>query len=42
MDDLEIKNGPGIRGPDGKRIALLPTFDFDAEWLRFPGNIADL
>ena len=31
---MEIKNGPGIRWPDGKRIALLPTFDFDAEWLR--------
>ena len=32
---MEIKNGPGIQWPEGKRIALLPTFDFDAEWLRF-------
>ncbi len=35
MDISGIRNGPGIRWPDGKRIALLPTFDFDAEWLRF-------
>lgn len=32
---MEIINGPGIQWPEGKRIALLPTFDFDAEWLRF-------
>ena len=27
-------NGPGICWPDGKRIAVMVTFDFDAEFLR--------
>jgi len=29
-----LKNGDGIRWPDGKRIAVLLTFDFDADLLR--------
>lgn len=32
---MEISNGPGISWPGNKRIALMPTFDFDVEWLRF-------
>ena len=32
---MVISNGPGIEWPDGKRLALLPTFDFDVEWLRY-------
>lgn len=28
------QNGEGIRWPDGKRIAVMLTFDFDAEFLR--------
>ena len=31
----EIKNGDGIKWPHGKRIAVLLTFDFDAEYLRY-------
>lgn len=27
-------NGPGISWPDGKRVAVMLTFDFDAEYLR--------
>ena len=30
----EKTNGPGICWPDGKRIAVMVTFDFDAEFLR--------
>lgn len=29
-----IQNGPGIRWPGGKRIAVMLSFDFDAEFLR--------
>lgn len=29
-----LKNGEGIRWPHGKRIAVMLTFDFDAELLR--------
>lgn len=32
---MAIKNGYGIVWPDGKRIALMLTFDFDVEWLRY-------
>lgn len=31
---ISLKNGEGIRWPDGKRIAVMLTFDFDAELLR--------
>lgn len=31
---IALKNGDGIRWPDGKRIAVMLTFDFDAELLR--------
>lgn len=31
---IALKNGDGIRWPDGKRIAVMMTFDFDAELLR--------
>jgi peptidoglycan/xylan/chitin deacetylase (PgdA/CDA1 family) len=31
---ISIKNGDGIRWPEGKRIAVMLTFDFDAELLR--------
>ena len=27
-------SGPGYSWPDGKRIAVMVTFDFDAEYLR--------
>ena len=27
-------NGPGIRWPGGARVAVMLTFDFDAEFLR--------
>lgn len=29
-----LKNGDGMRWPSGKRIAVMVTFDFDAELLR--------
>ena len=29
-----LKNGDGMVWPDGKRIAVMVTFDFDAELLR--------
>lgn len=32
---ITLKNGDGISWPDGKRIAVLLTFDFDAEYLRY-------
>ncbi len=32
---MVIKNGNGIVWPDNKRIALMLTFDFDVEWLRY-------
>lgn len=32
---MELKNGNGIRWPEGKKIALMVTFDFDEQWLRF-------
>lgn len=35
---MPVKNGNGIRWPEGKKIALLLTFDFDAEWLRYSRN----
>lgn len=31
---IALKNGDGIRWPNGKRIAVMLTFDFDAELLR--------
>lgn len=31
---MTLANGEGIRWPDGKRIAVMVTFDFDAELLR--------
>lgn len=31
---LKLKNGNGIKWPQGKRIAVMVTFDFDAELLR--------
>lgn len=31
---ISLKNGDGIRWPEGKRIAVMLTFDFDAELLR--------
>ena len=31
---ISLKNGDGIQWPDGKRIAVMLTFDFDAELLR--------
>lgn len=31
---ISLKNGEGIRWPEGKRIAVMLTFDFDAELLR--------
>ena len=31
---ITLKNGDGIKWPHGKRIAVLLTFDFDAEYLR--------
>lgn len=30
----EVNNGPAFTWPDGKRIAVMLTFDFDAEYLR--------
>ena len=33
---ITLKNGDGIKWPHGKRIAVLLTFDFDAEYLRYP------
>lgn len=35
---MELKNGLGIKWPDGKRIALMVTFDFDVQWLRYSRN----
>ena len=32
---ITLKNGDGIKWPHGKRIAVLLTFDFDAEYLRY-------
>lgn len=32
---IHLKNGDGIQWPEGKRIAVLLTFDFDAELLRY-------
>lgn len=32
---IALKNGDGIKWPYGKRIAVLLTFDFDAEYLRY-------
>ena len=32
---ITLKNGDGIQWPQGKRIAVLLTFDFDAEYLRY-------
>lgn len=32
---ISLKNGDGIRWPGGKRIAVMLTFDFDAEYLRY-------
>ena len=32
---ITLKNGDGIKWPYGKRIAVLLTFDFDAEYLRY-------
>ncbi|MDD3396841.1 MAG: polysaccharide deacetylase family protein [Acidaminococcaceae bacterium] len=32
---IRLKNGEGMIWPEGKRIALLLTFDFDAELLRY-------
>lgn len=32
---ITLKNGDGIKWPQGKRIAVLLTFDFDAEYLRY-------
>lgn len=32
---ISLKNGDGIRWPDGKRIAVVLSFDFDAEFLRY-------
>lgn len=34
MSKITLKNGDGICWPDGKRIAVMLTFDFDAELLR--------
>ena len=31
---ITLKNGDVIKWPHGKRIAVLLTFDFDAEYLR--------
>lgn len=35
---MNLKNGNGIKWPDGKRIALMVTFDFDVQWLRYSRN----
>lgn len=35
---VNIKNGDGIRWPDGKRIAVMFTFDYDVEYLRYSRN----
>ncbi len=32
---ISLKNGDGIQWPEGKRIAVMLTFDFDAELLRY-------
>ena len=32
---ITLKNGDGIKWPHSKRIAVLLTFDFDAEYLRY-------
>ena len=32
---MELRNGNKIQWPDGKKIALMVTFDFDEQWLRF-------
>lgn len=32
---MELKNGYGIQWPYGKKIALMVTFDFDVQWLRY-------
>ncbi len=32
---ITLKNGDGIKWPYGKRVAVLLTFDFDAEYLRY-------
>jgi len=32
---MYLSNGDGIEWPDGKRVAVLLTFDFDAELLRY-------
>lgn len=32
---ITLKNGDVIKWPHGKRIAVLLTFDFDAEYLRY-------
>ena len=38
---ITLKNGDGIKWPHGKRIAVLLTFDFDAEYLRYSVNRAE-
>lgn len=35
LTGTELKNGDGIKWPEGHRIALMVTFDFDVEWLRY-------
>ena len=34
-----IRTGPGIQWPDGRRVAVMLTFDFEAETLRI-SNLA--
>lgn len=45
---MNLKNGPGIKWPKGTGIAVMLTFDFDVQWLRYsrggrkPLGFADL